>query len=117
METAKPKTIQIKDGKVTHRINLKNLIQVHCESYVCTFTILNGHQYSCSKPLSYFADLLQPFRFVRISRNTLINIDHISAIKSGNKNRKMVIMANGEELEIAFRRWKELREALITHDV
>lgn len=117
METTKPITIHIKDGRVTHRISVKNLIYIHCDCYICTIITLNGHHYSCSKPLSYFTNLLQPPHFVRISRNKLINIEHVSAVKSGDKNRKIAIMSNGEELEIAFRRWRELKEALITHDV
>lgn len=108
----KPKTILIKDGKTIHCLNVRDIIYIHCESYLCTFVLQGGSRYSHSKSLNVYAKLLQPHHFIQISRNTLINVEHVSAIKSGNNNRKSALMSNGDEFPIAFRRWKELKNTI-----
>ena len=112
-----PRTILVRDGNLTRCINIKDLIHVQCEGYLCTFTTQGGVQLSHSKSLSFYTKLLQPYHFTRISRSTLINVEHVSAIKSGIKNRKSVLMSNGDEFPIAFRRWKELKDTIKIHNI
>ncbi len=117
METQKPKTIIIKNGKIIHRVGIRDLLYIQCVDYLSTFFIEGGIQYSCSKSLSYYTDLLGPYQFIRINRNILVNIDHVAAIKRGENNRKIAIMSDSSEHEVAFRRWKNFKNALKAHDI
>lgn len=104
-------TIIIKSGKTIRQIEIKELIYIECDCYVCALVLSDGSQICCTKSLQYFEEILQPWRFERISRDVIVSLKHVAAIKSRNGNRKTVIMKNGKEFDIAFRRWKQFKDA------
>lgn len=104
-------TIIIKSGKTIRQIEITDLLYIECDSYVCTLTMVDGSKADCTYSLSYFEVKLSSWRFERISRDAIVSLKHVTAIKSKSNNRKTVIMKNGKELDIAFRRWKHFKAA------
>ena len=111
MERSDKPTIIIKSGKTIRQIEITDLLYIECDSYVCTLVLSDGTQINCTKSLQYFEETLSPWRFERISRDAIVSLKHVMAIKSKNNNRKTVIMKDGKELDIAFRRWKQFKDA------
>lgn len=103
-------TIIIKSGKTIRQIEIKNLLYIECDSYVCTLSMTDGSKTDCTYSLTYFEEKLSPWRFERISRNVIVSLRDVVAIKSKIGNRKTVMMKDGREFDIAFRKWKRFKD-------
>ena len=99
-------TIIIKSGKTIRRIELADLYYIECDCYVCTLSMSDGSKIHCTYSLTYFEEKLPQQRFYRISRDVIVNLNHVTAIKSKPGNKKTTVMIDGNEFDIAFRRWK-----------
>lgn len=106
-------TIIIKNGKTIHQIEIRDLLYIECDSYVCTLSMIDGSRTDCINSLSYFEAKLSKWRFERISRDTIVSLIHVAAVKCKKSNRKTVIMKDGREFDIAFRRWKHFKKVFI----
>lgn len=84
-------TIIIKSGKTIRQIEITDLLYIECDSYVCTLTMVDGTKADCTYSLSYFEEKLSSWRFERISRDAIVSLKHVTAIKSKSNNRKTVI--------------------------
>jgi DNA-binding LytR/AlgR family response regulator len=104
-------TIIIKSGKTIRQIEIKDLLYIECDCYVSTFSMADGSKIDCTYSLAYFEEKLSPWRFERISRNVIVSLRDVVAIKSKIGNRKTVIMKDGREFDIAFRKWKRFKVA------
>lgn len=102
-------TIIIKSGKTIHQIDIKELLYIECDCYVCSLTLSDGNRITCTKSLQHFEETLLPWRFERISRNVIVSLRYVIAIKSKRGNRKTVMMKNDKEFDIAFRKWKRFK--------
>lgn len=104
--------IIIKSDCKIKQISVENIIHVTCESTVCDVFFKDGTKFCCSKPLRYFEELLEPYRFARISHNTLVNIAEISEISFGGRRIHKAVMSNKESFTISQRRWKSFKERI-----
>lgn len=112
MDKGSKTSIVIRCGKIFRQITIANLICIECNSYVCSL-IMTDNDFSCVATLSSFEKKLRPWRFYRISRSVIVNMNHIAAIRSTKNNRHCVVMTNGKEFNIAFRRWNQLKMAFL----
>lgn len=85
----------------------RNYVKIHC----------GPHIYTMRETLSNFETKLDPDRFLRIHRSTLVNIDRIRRIEPGYGSESRLELDNGAKLVIsrAYRRGKvkELLEDII----
>ncbi len=85
----------------------RNYVKIHC----------GPHAYTMRETLSNFEQKLDPERFLRIHRSTLVNIDRIRRIEPGYGSESRLELDNGTKLVIsrAYRRGKvkELLEEIL----
>lgn len=85
----------------------RNYVKIHCGSHV----------YTMRETLSNFEAKLDPERFLRIHRSTVVNIDRIRRIEPGYGSESRLELDNGTKLVIsrAYRRGKvkELLEEIL----
>ena len=85
----------------------RNYVKIHC----------GPHVYTMRETLSNFEEKLDPERFLRIHRSTLVNIDRIRRIEPGYGSESRLELDNGTKLVIsrAYRRGKvkELLEDIL----
>lgn len=85
----------------------RNYVKIHCGSHV----------YTMRETLSNFEAKLDPDRFLRIHRSTVVNIDRIRRIEPGYGSESRLELDNGTKLVIsrAYRRGKvkELLEEIL----
>jgi two-component system LytT family response regulator len=60
--------------------------------------------------LSRLEERLDPARYKRIHRNTLVNLDHVKIFRRLGKDRLVAELADGSRLEVSRTRARELRE-------
>ena len=60
--------------------------------------------------LSRLETRLDPTRFVRIHRTSIVNLDHVKAFKSPGKGRLVAEMTDGTRLDVSRSKARELRE-------
>lgn len=106
------KLIILKSNRKIKHVRIENITHVICDSSVCDVFFKDGTKFCCSKPLRYFEELLEPYRFARISHNILVNIDEIAEITSDGKRNHTAMMNNKQTLHISQRKWKNLKESL-----
>jgi len=98
-----PKTKQkiiLKNEQEIRVIYLENLISVGVQDYLCTFTSENLPDFTCTHTLANIEKLL-PENFIRISRNTIVNIENVISF---NKKQRKILLSNNMEYRIAVRK-------------
>ena len=68
------------------------------------------HTHRIRDTLSAVAAKLPPGRFVRISRSTLVNVEHIQGLQRMIFNEYEVLLRNGKRLSLSRAYWENLRQ-------
>jgi two-component system, LytTR family, response regulator len=71
----------------------------------CTFHLHDGQQYHAERSFRYYADLFSSLGFYQINNSQMVQLSQISQVNPGT-NR--LLLKNGDKLEIAERRKKDL---------
>jgi two-component system, LytTR family, response regulator len=99
------------DNKVEF-IKLKDIICILADDNYCQFYLKNGEKKIHYKNLKEFEDMLSDLDvFMRINRNTIININEIKEYSKGDPT--IIKLSNQLEFEISRRRKTEINEKLI----
>lgn len=95
-------------------IELKNIIYCEAKGNYTLFHLLKKESILVSKTLKIYADLLEEFHFLRISRSYLINLNHVK--KYGRSKNPKLTMIDGALLPVSLhRRDVLLQELKSTH--
>lgn len=95
------------DNKI-QRIPLQNILFVeHHQRYTLVHTI-NQELFKMKIPLCQFLDAYNTYHLCAINKGLVVNWMHIK-----NLNNKQVFLCNGESLNIASRRLKEIRNSFL----
>ncbi len=101
--------IASKKGFIT--LEIKNIISIEARSGNYAFFFLaDGRTHLCTKPLTYYDELLSENGFVRIHRSHLVNLKHI---KKFDNTSDTVLMSNQKQLPVAARRRSHFRKQLL----
>ncbi len=80
--------ITLKEKGKTHRVLLKNISYIQCESYLSTVYFINEKKpIAVAKLLKKFEEELSIYGFARICRNTLVNIKNVELIYESTLKR------------------------------
>lgn len=86
-------------------IPLNEITHLEAGQEQCIFYLSDGQQYYGERSFRYYADLFGSLRFYQINNLQMVHLPQISQI---NANNNRVLLRNGEKLEVAERRKKEL---------
>lgn len=80
-------------------VELKNIIYCEADDNYTRFFLNNGNKHLVSKTLRDIQEILEERNFLRISRQHLINLDHITKFMKGEGS--YVIMTDGTSINVA----------------
>lgn len=86
-------------------IALNEITHLEAAAEKCTFHLLDGQQFQTERSFRYYADLFSTLRFYQVNNHQMVQLSQISQI---NPNTNKLLLKNGEKLEIAERRKKDL---------
>lgn len=91
--------IRVKDGKKHVRVDVHDIVRIEsADHYVKLHT--GGRSYIVQGSISGFEAQLDPNRFVRVHRTTIVNVDRIRELRSIGGGNYAVVMRDGSEVRI-----------------
>lgn len=90
-------TIMVQDRDGQKEIHILDIVYIESiERKTFIYTLKN--MYEMEAPLYEMEDRLQPFHFIRINKQTIMNPRHVQAVKALLNSRYELSMASGEKL-------------------
>lgn len=80
-------------------VELKNILYCEADDNYPRFYLSNGQKYLISKTLRDIQEVLEERNFLRVSRQHLINLDHIAKFIKGEGS--YVVLSNGQSINVA----------------
>jgi two-component system, LytTR family, response regulator len=103
--------IVVRDGARVHIIPLDKLDYAEAQDdYVALHS--GGKAYLKQQPIAQLEAQLDPARFVRIHRSTLVNLERITRIEPFAKESRLAILADGTRLPVSRAGYARLLEAM-----
>lgn len=103
--------ILIRDGEKVHVIPVETVSYIEAQDdYVEIHA--GGKKYLKQQPLAELEALLDPQRFVRIHRSTIVNVERIARIELYSKDSRVAILQDGKKLPISRARYDALQSRL-----
>lgn len=106
--------IIISETKGFKQVEVASLSHIICEDYLCTLYITNEESVTCGKSLRYFEQVLQPYPFVRIHHNAIVNLSQVAKVHFNGRQRH-IVMHDGTALPISVRKWPRFRDIFRSH--
>lgn len=107
------KALFIKSGPTIKRVISRDILYIQCEGNVSRLNLLDGTEIVCVRLLKLFEDDLSGAGFIRINHNMLVNLAEVTEIRYINARKRQVILTGGVELDVSYRKWKSVKEALL----
>ena len=109
--TERPQRIVVKDGTKVHVIPLDRLDYVEAQDdYVALHSA--GKSYLKQQPIGSLESALDPARFVRIHRSTIVNLERVARIEPYGKESRLAILHDGTRLPVSRSGYARLLEAM-----
>jgi two-component system LytT family response regulator len=107
----RPQRIVVKDGTRVHVIPLDKLDYVEAQDdYVALHSA--GKSYLKQQPIASLEAALDPARFVRIHRSTIVNLERVARIEPYGKESRIAILHDGARLPVSRSGYARLLEAM-----
>lgn len=104
--------ILLKEKNVNHVLNVKAITHLVCDCYLTTVFTTSGHTYVVAKLLKEFDLELKPYGFVRVNRNTVVNVQHV--VSYGSIGNRMVTLSTDVQICISRRGMARLKDIIGT---
>jgi two-component system LytT family response regulator len=89
------------------------IASIVAEAELLHLTTTRGDRYTITYRLHLLERRLDPARFVRLSRGTLVNVDQITKVTPMPGGTSLVTLANGQDLQVSRIQSRLLRETLL----
>lgn len=107
----RPQRIVVKDGTKVHVIPLDKLDYVEAQDdYVALYS--GGKSYLKQQPISALEAALDPARFIRIHRSTIVNLERVARIEPYGKESRLAILQDGTRLPVSRSGYTRLLEKM-----
>ena len=107
----RPERIVVKDGTRVHIIPIEKLDYVEAQDdYVALHS--GGRSYLKQQPIAGVEAMLDPARFVRIHRSSIVNLERVTRIEPYAKDSRIVILTDGTRLPVSRSGYTRLMEAM-----
>lgn len=103
--------IAVKVGQKIHVILVNDIVYIQSDGdYVQIVT--DQHNYVKEETMKYFETNLPAFRFVRVHRSYIVNVEKILRIELYEKQSQMLTLKNGDKIRASVSGYKALRLVL-----
>jgi two-component system, LytTR family, response regulator len=107
----RPERIVVRDGTKVHVIPVEKLDYVEAQDdYVALHS--GGRSFLKQQPIAGVEAMLDPARFVRIHRSTIVNLERVTRIEPYAKDSRLAILADGTKLAVSRSGYARLMEAM-----
>ena len=107
----RPQRIVVKDGTRVHVIPLDKLDYVEAQDdYVALHS--GGKSFLKQQPIASLEAALDPKRFVRIHRSSIVNLERVARIEPYGKESRIAILHDGVRLPVSRAGYARLLEAM-----
>jgi len=103
----------VKSGRSIKRISCDDILYVTCVGNVSYLHLKDGNVLNCVRLLKLFEEDLAPAGFVRTNHNSLVNLAEVEEIQYVNARKRLLALTNGETVEVSYRKWKTVKQALL----
>lgn len=111
--TRAEKAIFVKSGSIIKRFHSKDILYVTCEGNVSELHLLDGRRLTCIRLLKLIEEDLAGTGFIRINHNCIANMAEVEEIRYVNARKRQLILTDGTVLDVSYRKWKNVKEALL----
>lgn len=107
------KSLFIKSGSTIKRVLSTDVLYIQCDGNVSHLYMMDGTELVCVRLLKLFEQDLSGAGFIRINHNVLVNLSEVLEIRYVNARKRQVILTGGVVLDVSYRKWKAVKEALL----
>ncbi|MBN1990562.1 MAG: LytTR family transcriptional regulator DNA-binding domain-containing protein [Bacteroidales bacterium] len=100
--------IVVRTKTVSHVLSIKDITHLVCDCYLTTVYTKTGEHLMVAKLLKEFEQELEGCGFVRVNRNTMINVVHVTSFATGRK--RTVQLSNSTSFVMSRRGMGRLKE-------
>lgn len=86
-------------------LNIENIIWIEADGSYSTLHLTNQKPSVISKPISYFEEIFDTNKFIRVHRSFMVNVDMIQFFNSHNNE---IIMTDGTKIGVSTRKKPEI---------
>lgn len=90
----------VKDGEKDILLQTEKIEWIEAATYYCCLHT-NGHRYMLRETISDLSNKLDPKRFVRIHRSSIVNLDHIREIYREGHGDGSLVLIDGRRLKMS----------------
>ena len=112
-QPARLERIPVRQKDEIHIVPVKDLTSVVAEGEILRLTTMNGEQHTITYRLKDLEARLDPERFVRLGRGTLVNVEVIRRVYTLPGGTFLVTLSTGEQHNVSRIQSRILREQLL----
>ncbi len=102
-----PKRLLVHNGTKEFFVNVNDIEWIEAADYYSCLHVGN-RSLMLRDTIKHLADTLDPQKFVRVHRSTIVNMDQVSEIFREGQNEGSVVLANGKRLKMSKAGWQSL---------
>ncbi len=103
----------VRKGRSRHLVRAADIRWVEAQGYYAALHTENGC-FLLRRSLTRLEEELDPARFVRVHRSTIVNVGEVRSLKTSDKGACMVVLADGAERSVSRAGRRRLKSALQT---
>jgi two-component system LytT family response regulator len=103
--------VRVRDEVLLVPVN--TIASVVAEGELLHVTTVRNERHTIAFPLKDLEQRLDPARFIRLGRGTLVNVDLITKVSAMPGGLQMVALGNGQQLQVSRLQSRVLRERLL----
>ena len=111
--TPTEKPVFVKSGRSIKRISGRDILYVTCTGNISHIHLKDGSTMDCVRLLKLFEEDLAGQGFIRTNHNCLVNLSEVKEIHYVNARKRLLALSSGETVEVSYRKWKNVKEALL----
>jgi two-component system LytT family response regulator len=102
-----PKRLLVPNGTKDMVVNIQEIEWIEAADYYCCLHV-GARSLMLRETVKQLANTLDPDRFVRIHRSTIVNMDYVSEVAREGRGEGSVILTRGQRLKMSKAGWQNL---------
>lgn len=102
-----PRRLLVPGGRKDSFVNVEEIEWIEAADYYCCLHV-GTRNFMLRETIKQLAETLDPARFVRIHRSTIVNVERVQEIFREGRSEGSVSLANGQRLKMSKAGWQQL---------
>jgi two-component system, LytTR family, response regulator len=102
-----PKRLLVPNGAKDIVVNIQEIEWIEAADYYCCLHV-GSRSFMLRETVKQLANTLDPDRFVRIHRSTIVNMDYVSEVAREGRSEGSVVLTRGQKLKMSKAGWQNL---------